>query len=747
MSRRDFLVEIGTEELPPLSLKTLAAALAAGIAQGLEAAHLGHGRLQRFATPRRLAVLVKGITEQQPEQEIKRRGPPVSAAFDSAGVPTRAGLAFAASCGASVESLQRATEAKGEFLYFNGRKPGSLARDLLPGIAQAALEALPIPKRMRWGSSDSIEFVRPVHWVLMLLGKDLLPARILGVDSGRVTYGHRFHAPKAIRISTPGSYATGLRKRGYVIADFEERREKIRSGVAALAASLGGAAVTSAELLDEVTALVEWPVPIAGRFDPRFLQLPREVLIATLQDHQRYFPLQETPPLQGASQPNPLTPHFIAVANLESRDPAQVRAGNERVVRPRLTDAAFFYDNDRKQTLAARCADLTKVTFQAKLGTLADKTARVRALAGDIAEQIGASTELVQRAAELCKCDLLTAMVGEFPELQGVMGRYYALADGEDPSVADAIEQYYRPRFAGDELPTHAVATALALADKLETLTAIFAIGEKPTGNRDPFGLRRAAIGVLRILIEKGLDVDLRPFIVKALQDVRADIDRIRSNALGMASSATVTAPDGSLEDATADEVYAFIMGRLRAYYLEGAETRLMSLKETMITENTKLMLKNATITTEMFEAVLATKPASPLDFDTRLKALSGFLDLPEAASLAAANKRIANILKQAEAKGGSFSRADSQALQEPAERDLFAALTRASARAIALFNAGDYTGYLKTFAVLKAPIDAFFDSVMVMVDDAALRRNRLALLADLRREMNRIADLSRLPG
>ena len=711
MSRRDLLVEIGTEELPPLALQELADAFLNGILRGLANANLKHGRAQRFATPRRLAVLIKGLVEQQPEIEVKRRGPPVKAAFDPAGLPTRAALAFAESCAVRVEELQRITEPKGEFLYHEGRKPGALARDLLIEIVQASLDALPIPKRMRWGAGD-VEFVRPVHWVVLLFGKEVLPGRILGVETGGSSRGHRFHAPKPIRISSPAVYAGALRKRGYVIADFAERRERVRSGVVA-AAEADGEALLSDELLDEVTSLVEWPVPLTGQFETRFLELPREVLIATLQDHQRYFPIHERAAGAG-SEPLALRARFVAVANLESRDPAQVRAGNERVVRPRLADAAFFYQQDLREPQATRAKSLSRVTFQTRLGSIADKVERIRTLATEIAPRLAADRALVERAAELCKADLLSAMVGEFPELQGTMGRYYALHDGEQPVVAEAIEHHYRPRFAGDALPASPVGRAVAIADRLDTLVGIFAINERPSGTRDPFGLRRSALGVLRILIEARIDLDLFETLRRAATLVSA-----APNVAGSQNNDRA----GSL----VDDVYLYIMERLRAYYLEGAGSGDLS------------------VTTEMFDAVLANRPASPLDFDARLRALSGFVALADSASLAAANKRIANILRKAEAAPAPAVRTD--LLTAEAEKRLHAALIELRPQVEPLLEQRSYSEAMQRLASLRAPVDAFFDSVMVMDPDATLRANRLALLQELRGLFLRTADLSRLPG
>jgi glycyl-tRNA synthetase beta chain len=756
VEQRDFLVELGTEELPPTALRGLEQAFAAGLRAGLEKAGLTHGEVVSFATPRRLAVMVKKLAARQPDQDIKRRGPPVSASFDANGQPTRAALAFAESCGIAVDALQKLDEVKGSFLFFIGTKPGAAATELLPQIVQASLDTLPIPRRMHWGSGTA-EFVRPVHWLVMLYGKDVVPATLLETTAGNLTRGHRFHAPKPIRLTTPAVYVRSLRDRGYVIADFAVRRALIEQKVRAVATELGGRALLSDELLDEVTALVEWPVPLAGRFEERFLELPREVLISTLQDHQRYFAVEDA---QGR-----LMPTFITVSNIESRDPAKVREGNERVVRPRLADAAFFWEQDRKQPLSARQPALDTMTFQVKLGSLGDKTRRIRSLAGEIAASgVGASAD-AERAAELCKCDLLTAMVGEFPELQGIMGTYYALADGEPAEVAVAIREHYLPRGAGDELPETHAGLAVALADKLDTLAAIFEINEKPSGNKDPFGLRRAAIGLLRILIEKRLNLDLRQFIDRALSGVRADIDRIRSARAANVTSASSTsghgtaaatnthsggpvtagakgathalhgridssAPAGSTTPSTADQVYDFIMERLRGYYLERATSSVPG---------------SAAFTTEMFDAVLATRPASPLDFDARLKALRAFLDLPEATSLAAANKRIANILR----KAGEMQRTevDVETLKESAEVRLFDAMRSLRDAVTTALAQREYANALGRLAQLRPPVDAFFDQVMVMDEDPRLRANRLALLAQLHGLFIGIADLSRLPG
>jgi glycyl-tRNA synthetase beta chain len=717
MKTRDFLVEIGTEELPPKSLAALSAAFTDGIVAGLAAAGLGHGKVTPFATPRRLAVVVSRLAERQPDQKLKRKGPPVTAAFDANGEPTRAATAFAESCGTNVAALGRVEEAKGVFLHYEGLRPGVDAMTLLPGIVQQSLDKLPVARRMRWGSGTA-EFVRPVHWVVMVSGKDVVPCSLLGVAAGDATRGHRFHAPRPIKV-TPATYEKRLAASGHVVASFAARRERIRAGVTALARELGGEAVLDESLLDEVTALVEWPVPVAGRFEDRFLLLPPEVVVATVQDHQRYFPLRD-----GRGE---LMPAFITVSNIDSRDPAQVRAGNERVVRPRLADAAFFWDSDLKQPLAARRKALGEVTFQKQLGSLLAKSDRVAALAGRIAELSGADTALAHRAADLAKCDLLTAMVGEFPELQGLMGRYYAAAAGEPGEVAVAIEEQYRPRFAGDTLPGTGAGTAVAIADKLDTIVGIFAAGQKPTGARDPFGLRRAALGILRIVVEKRIDLDLPSLIDVTLEAVRADMHSVELERSGQREANTVVAtgsfPALSGPDPVAAEVYEYVMERLRAYYVEG----------------------DRGITTEMFDAVLAKRPVSPLDFDARIRALADFLSLPDAASLAAANKRIANILRKADTEVPV--RVDASLLQHTAERKLAMELEALREEVEGLLAERRYEGAMRRLATLRPHVDAFFDGVMVMAENPAVRANRLALLAALERLFGETADLSRLPG
>jgi glycyl-tRNA synthetase beta chain len=688
----DFLFELGTEELPPKSLFTLAQALADGVTKGLTTAAITHGEVEWFATPRRLAVLVHAVSKRQPDQEIKRQGPAVANAFDAAGQPTRAAAGFAASCGVSVEQLQQVDGPKGRVLMFVGTKKGEPTASLLPGIVKASLDALPIAKRMRWGASEH-EFVRPVHWAVMLFGSTLVECEILGVKTGKHSRGHRFHAPSPVAIASPAKYVETLEK-AHVVVNVADRRERIRSGATSLAQANGGHAVIAAALLDEVTALVEWPVPLLGRFDERYLSLPQEVPIATMQDHQRYFPVRDA---QGK-----LRNEFVTVANIDSRDPDKVRDGNERVVRPRLADAAFFWDNDRREPLEARRAMLKNVTFQAKLGSLHDKAERVSRLAVRIAEALGADSALARRAAELSKCDLLTLMVGEFPELQGLMGKYYAQHDGEPAEVSSALEEQYWPRFAGDRVAETRTGMALALADKLDTLAGIFAIGQKPTGTRDPFGLRRAALGVLRTILERQLDLDLRQLIETA-----------------------VAAQPVEKKPEIVEEVWIYIVERLRSSYLEGEAAQA--------------------ITTEMFDAVLASRAQSVLDIDLRLRALERFLKMPEAVSLAAANKRIANILRKAPTD--LTGAVDTSRLQDGAERQLFDHVLSMERAVNPLFARREYAQALAQLATLRDDVDRFFDSVMVMAEDAEVRANRLGLLLRLRGLFLQFADLSRLPG
>jgi glycyl-tRNA synthetase beta chain len=687
MSAQDLLFELRTEELPPRTLLALSNALTEGIAKGIDAAGVPHGKVHGFATPRRLAVWIEKLADHQPDRQVERRGPPLANAFDANGAPTQAATAFAKSCGVAVTELSKLTTDKGAWLQFRGTEHGAATVTLLKEILTQAIAALPIAKRMRWGARTA-EFVRPVHSVVLLFGDEVVPLEVLGLASGRVTSGHRFLSPKPITLKTAKGYEAVLR-RAKVIADFAKRRELIREGVAAVATQTGGTALVEDALLDEVTALVEWPVPLAGQFERRFLNLPREVVIATVQDHQRYFAVQ--------GSDGELSGWFVTVSNIESRDPAKVREGNERVVRPRLSDAAFFWEQDCKVPLAGHAARLSGVTFQAKLGSYADKTARVAQLARMIGSRIGAGAGLTT-AAELSKADLMTAMVGEFPELQGTMGRYYAQAQGLPGEVGLAIEEHYRPRFAGDALPTSKIGQALALADKIDTLVGIFAIEQRPTGTKDPFGLRRAALGVLRILLEARLDLDL----VEILE-----------------SSASLQPVQRA---AVAGEVYDFIAERLRGMLLEQPGS-----------------------TPEMLDAVLANRPRSPLDAVMRLAALQEFLLLPDAAVLAAINKRIGNILRKTQVS--SEWAIDPQGLTEDAERALHHALTALREPVLEATTERRYADSLRALVELRAPVNDFFDRVMVMDEDVAKRNNRLTLLRDAQILLSGVADLSRLPG
>lgn len=681
----DLLVEIGTEELPPKALKKLSDAFTDGIMAGFQAAGLAADEVIAYAAPRRLAVWLKAIPAQQADQQIEKRGPAIQAAFDKDGNPSKAAQGFAASCGVEFSQLQRLETDKGAWLMFRQTQAGQTTAMLFPSIVKQSLDNLPIPKRMRWGDGDA-EFVRPVHWIVMLANEQVIEAEILGIKTGRESRGHRFHAPAPINIRQPADYAVQLGE-AYVIARFEARSTMISQRVQELAAELGGQAIMPDTLLDEVAALVEWPVPIAGRFEEKFLAVPQEALIHTMQGDQKYFGLTDT---NGRLMPN-----FITISNIESKDPSKVSEGNERVIRPRFSDAAFFWEQDKKQSLASRRDKLKTVVFQQQLGSLYDKSVRVAALSKYIAQQLNADESLAVRAGELGKCDLITNMVFEFTDLQGTMGRYYAQQDGEPAEVAQAMEEQYLPRFAGDVLPTTQTGRILALAERLDTLAGIFAIGQKPTGTKDPFGLRRSALGVLRILIEQQLPLDLADLLEQAAHNLSAQL--------------------GSKPDM--HEALEYILERLRAYYQEQG------------------------IGAELVEAVAVLKPTQPLDFDRRLKAVAAFRQLTAAESLAAANKRISNILKKIETT--LPAEVDTSLLQEQAEQALAKSLQAQQAEVMYLFATGDYKQALLSLAHLREPVDNFFNDVMVMADDEALRNNRLALLSQLRGLFLRVADLS----
>lgn len=680
----DLLVEIGTEELPPKALSSLIDAFRSGVAAGLDEHRLRHGDVLAYASPRRLAVLVKDLSDKQPDRKIMQKGPPVSVAFADDGSVKPPATAFAKKCGVDVSELDRTATDKGEWLTFEQFEAGRPMSGLIGGLIEKALYAMPIPRRMRWGDGD-IEFVRPVHWVVLLHGDEVIRTSILDTETGRTTEGHRFHSSGRIDIDTPGNYLSLLEEQGHVVADMQRRRELVIRGVNAEADAANGRVVDGPSLYDEVNALVEWPVAITGRFEERFLELPREVVVSTLTGHQRYFPVEDA---NGR-----LMPVFITVANLDSKDPARVVDGNERVIRPRLADAAFFWESDKKTRLADRVSALGEVVYQQGLGSLADKSRRIAGLAEMMAEETGADPAVVRRAAELCKCDLVTGMVGEFPDLQGIMGGYYADADGEPAPVGMAIREHYQPRHAGDELPQSGPGQLLAIADRLDTLAGAFALGKKPTGNRDPFGLRRAALGVVRTLVECELKLD-----PGALLDAAIKAQPAKNQATG--------------------ELLPFVMERLRSYCLDHGASA------------------------EAFEAVASVSPGSLPDFRRRIDAVVAFAGLDEAESLAAANKRIGNILRKA---GGASGSVNAQLLAEPAEKALHDAMQSVSDRVAGLLEAGNYDDALKGLAVLREPVDRFFDDVMVMVDDPAVRDNRLALLSRLQALFSGVADISRL--
>jgi glycyl-tRNA synthetase beta chain len=688
--RRDLLIEIGTEELPPKALSRLSDAFADAVYKGLEDAGLSPAACRAYAAPRRLAVICGAVAPGQQDREVTRKGPAVAAAFDADGNPTKAVQGFARSCGVEVDALQQVDTDKGAYLVFQQQQAGQPASCLIPGIVEKALAALPIPKRMRWGAGD-IEFLRPVHWIVLLFGHDVIDATILGLAAGRHTHGHRFHHPEAISLDSTADYVDRLEDPGRVIVDRQRRQDSVRAQAEAAGVAVGGEALISASLLDEVTNLVEWPVAITGEFDPEFLSIPREALISSMQGHQKYFPVQRA---DGS-----LLPRFITIANIESRDAAQIKAGNERVIRPRLSDAVFFWEQDQRQPLAASVDKLKTVVFQNKLGSLYQKSQRVSVLAQSIAAEIGGDVRWAERAAEIGKCDLLSAMVGEFPDLQGIMGRYYAEANGEPAEVAAALDEQYLPRFAGGQLPTTPTGQALAIAERLDTLAGIFAIGQPPTGDKDPFALRRAAIGTLRTMVEQKLDLDL-------------------SVLLG-AAAAGLGDTDVEVDESLPDRLFEFMMDRLKAYYVD------------------------RDIAIDSYDAVLACRPTRPLDFDLRVRAVTAFRELPECAALAAANKRIRNILKQVDS--ALPTGVDTSLMEADSEREL-ATQTESLRDVVApLIAARNYTEALSRLAALREPVDAFFDEVMVMADDPAVKANRLALLRGLSELFLQIADLSRL--
>lgn len=689
-NKQDLLIEIGTEELPPKSLKRLATAFHDEICNSLNEQNLSFTSSCWYASPRRLALIINQLDTQQQDKQQQRRGPALSAAFDEEGKPTRATEGFAKSCGVKVDQLEKMETKKGAWLVFDTLVKGKQTAELIPDMISTALKRLPIAKRMRWGSND-FEFVRPVKWLVLLFGEQLIPCEIMGVNSGNQSLGHRFHHPEAMTITRASDYISTLKETGKVLADYNERRSVIQSQVESIANNANGIAVVDPNLLDEVTALVEWPVSFIGKFDPDFLKLPKEVLIASMQDHQKYFPVLD-------KQRN-LLPCFISVANIESKQAELIKQGNERVIQPRLSDAAFFWDRDINNGLAKHTEGLKKVVYQKELGTLYEKSERLNKVMAGLAKTIDIDLNLAKRAAELCFCDLLTDMVYEFPELQGTMGKYYANANNEAPEVALALEEFYQPRFAGDDLPTTKLAQCLAISEKIDTLVGIFSIGKAPTGDKDPFGLRRSAIGLLRIIIECNLDIDLKELLDIAIGNYA---DKIKS-------------------DTVREDIFQFLMERLRRYYLDSG------------THN------------DTFEAVLAINTSRPLDFHHRLNAVTEFRKLNEAESLSAANKRISNILKKSDLK--NTQNIDEALLIEASELTLAASLKDYQQRVTPMIKSRDYKSALTELAGLRENVDSFFDNVMVMCEDIKIQNNRLALLSSLNALFLETADISKLQG
>ena len=689
MHKRDLLIEIGTEELPPKALANLSTALELALTEQLLSLELSFVNVERYASPRRLAVLVEGLDEAQEDKEKTRLGPAIQAAFDDTGAPTPAARGFAKSCGVEVNQLSRTKKDGVEKLSFSVNEKGRATQALVPTLIETALSRLPIPKRMRWGASR-IEFVRPLHWAVVLFGEETIEAEIFGVRSGHCTRGHRFHNNQNLPLVQPSEYESVLRDEGRVIASFDKRRDLIRDQVEQQARVLGAVAIIDESLLEEVTSLVEFPVALTGSFDEEFLAVPQEAIILAMKSHQKCFHL--------ADAEGRLLPKFVAISNIESKDPQQVITGNERVIRPRLADAQFFFDTDREKPLITKKESLGRLIFQDKLGTVLDKCERVGQLSQQIAERVSVNPAYCERAAELCKCDLVTRMVGEFADLQGLMGSYYAANDGEAPEVVQAIREQYQPRFSGDHLPASKTGAILAVADKLDTMVGLFGIGQPPSGSKDPFALRRSAIGILRILVERPLELDLKWLI-------QASIEAF---------------PDDLLITDTGDKVFEFILERFRAWYLDEG------------------------ISSEEFQSVFALRPSRPLDFHRRIQAVHAFTLMPEAQSLAAANKRVANILSKQDS--AAVQPAPNESLmQESAEKALYARVLEKELEMVPYVKQGEYQKGLTLLAELKPVIDGFFDEVLVMVEDKAIRDNRLALLTKLQSLFLNLADISYL--
>jgi glycyl-tRNA synthetase beta chain len=691
MTTHDLLIEIGTEELPPKQLQTLSHAFAKNISSELSKRELTYGEIKTFATPRRLALRVNNVLAKQVSRKIEKRGPALKAAYDAQGNPTLACLGFANSCGVTLEDLEVRETDKGAWLFFKKSQVGRTTKELLPDIVNTALSNLPIPKPMRWGNHDT-QFIRPVHWAVLMLDGMHIPANILGKKTAKHTQGHRFHHPNTINIPQPQDYETHLKEKGFVIADFNERKAIIQKQVETIAKKHHGIAAIDAALLNEVTNLVEWPVALLGKFDEAFLKLPPEVTTISMKSHQKSFSVQD--------KDGNLLPFFITISNIESKDPKRVIAGNERVIRARLSDAKFFYETDLKHTLKENLEKTQSVIFQKKLGSLHEKACRISELAGYLAEQLDiASAEEITQAGMLSKADLMTEMVAEFPELQGTMGYYYAKNDGLSNDIATAIKEHYQPRFAGDALPQTIAGALVSIADKIDTLTGLFGVNQPPTGERDPYALRRAALGILRILIEKKLAVDLLALLHVSVEQYGNKLENPQ----------------------TEQQVFSFMMDRLRAWYADQG------------------------ISAETFAAVLARTPTQPLDLHQRIQAVQHFQGLPEAKALAAANKRVSRILKDQNEKWSEVL--DTKLSDNEAEQQLIKIMAQKTKEVAPLYQAGKYTEMLTTLAALQHPVDHFFDEVMVMTEDETLRHHRLSLLHQLQQLFLQVADVSLLAG
>jgi len=684
----DFLVEIGTEELPPKALNKLSIAFAEGIKTGLDKAELNYQKVHCYGSPRRLAVLIEGLAEEQEDKSIERRGPALKTAFNAEGKPSAAALGFAKSCGVNITELTSLETPQGTWLVFRSLAKGKATSELMPIIVEDSLNQLPIPKRMRWGN-ESHQFVRPVHWLLMLFGDRIVPCEILGCRASRETYGHRFHHPNAITIDEPKQYANKLETYGYVITDYQKRKEKIRQEILETALHVNGEPVIDGKLLDEVTGLVEWPVSILASFDEEYLDIPSEALISAMKLHQKYFHFIDK---NGC-----LLPQFITIANIQSSHPNSIKLGNERVIRPRLADAEFFWEQDKKIKLADRLMDLNKVVFQNQLGTIYDKVKRVSKLSSHIAEVIGGDVMLAERAAHLSKCDLLTEMVNEFSDLQGVMGRYYAINDREDQEVALAMQEIYMPRFAGDDLPETSTGLILALAERIDTLVGIFGIGQIPTGAKDPFALRRAALGVLRLITEKELSLDLGILIQQSIK----------------------TYSDIELDPKITENLLKFFAARSAAMYQDKG------------------------ISSQVIKSVQALKINQPYDFENRVNAVQIFDALDESKDLSEANKRVKNILAKSDCDANKIEL--DQSLFEQEEQALYDMIQKVKGSVHSQIDAGHYISALQELANLKDVVNLFFDKVMINVEDDNIKNNRFALINELRNLFLGIADISLL--